>query len=50
MATATQLKGVYRLNPSKMITKQGSRESRAALTRSPNAKNSVKRPVKGKTK
>ena len=49
MATATELKGVYRLNPTKMITKQGSREARAAHARSAGAKK-VTRPTKGKTK
>lgn len=48
--TAVELKGVYRLNPTKMIMKQGSKEARAAHARSAGAKKTVKRPVKGKTK
>lgn len=50
MATATELKGVYRLNPTKMIMKQGSKEARAAHARSAGVKKTAKRPVKGKSK
>lgn len=50
MARAIELKGVRRLNPTKMIMKQGSREARAAHARSAGAKKPVTRPVKGKTK
>ena len=48
--TATELKGVYNLNPTKMILKQGSKEARAAHARSAGAAKTTKRPVKGKTK
>lgn len=44
------LKGVYKLNPTKMVMKQGSKESRAAQARSAGVKKTVTRPVKGKTK
>jgi hypothetical protein len=50
MAATKLLKGVYKLNPTKAIMKQGSKESRAAHARSAGAKTTVKRPVKGKTK
>jgi hypothetical protein len=50
MPTAKPLKGVYNLNPTRMISKQGSKEARAAHARSAGAKKSVTRPVKGKTK
>ena len=47
---ATDVKGTHKLNPTKMIMKQGSREARAAHARSAGAKKTVTRPVKGKTK
>lgn len=51
MATNSKLlKGVYKMNPTRAVMKQGSKESRAALARSAGAKKTVTRPVKGKTK
>jgi hypothetical protein len=47
---ATILKGVYNLNPTKMIMKQGSKEAREAHARSASARRKVERPIKGKTK
>jgi len=48
---ATILKGVYDMNPTKMIMKQGSKEARAAHARSASSKRKqIERPVKGKTK
>jgi hypothetical protein len=48
--TATELKGTYNMNPTRMILKQGSKEARAAHARSAGAAKTTKRPVKGKTK
>ena len=47
---ATVLSAGYKMNPTKMIMKQGSREARAAHARSAGAKKTQLRPVKGKTK
>ena len=43
---ATKLKGVYTLNPTRMILKQGSAGARAAVTRS----KTIKKPGKAKGK
>lgn len=48
--SATIIGATYKMNPTKMIMKQGSKESRAANARSAGVKKSVTRPVKGKTK
>lgn len=44
--TAVKLKGVYTLNPTKMIMKQGSAQARAEVTKS----KVVKKPMKAKGK
>jgi hypothetical protein len=43
---ATQLKGVYTLNPTTMVMKSGSEQSRAAVTRS----KTMNKPAKAKGK
>ena len=43
---ATQLKGVYTLNPTKSVMKSGSERARAAVTKT----KVVKKPVKAKGK
>ena len=44
--TATQLKGVYTLNPTTMVMKSGSEKSRAAVTRT----RTTNKPTKAKGK
>ena len=45
MSKATELKGVYRLNPTRMIMKQGSEKARKAVS-----SGKTKQPVKAKGK
>lgn len=44
------LKGVYTMNPSKMVMKEGSRASRQAVTENVPGFKKIKKPKIGKTK